>query len=125
MTAFNKEQTDLLIGYVNDMKSTFDAQSKQLGDSFVSLNIENMERMDGEIRRLSTHGDKLNQAYELYVNRVVAELKANDADVKVRHEVYVKELRIASIATIYASGRGLETSNSIIKQIEELVNNPE
>lgn len=56
-------------------------------------------------------------------NRIIAEVQNTDALAKVNHTLMLREMRIASIVKIYASGRSIDTAFSIIEEIEDRITN--
>lgn len=110
MTAFNPQQNEMLTGFAKDLNTAFQNHADKLGDKFIEINTENTERFNAEIRRVTVHGDSLNQNYEIYASKVIQEVRAVEEAAKLRHTQHMREMRIASVVAMYNAGRSIDTA---------------
>lgn len=124
MNPFNEEQSEMLSGLVKELNNVFADYSKTLMENVNDAIGGNNKIFDRELESILEQSKNQRKSFEDYCNRDILEVNANEKAAQARHEAYTKELRIASIATIYASGRGIDSAYTIIEQIEDKVNNP-
>lgn len=122
--SFTKEQADILAGFAKEINDTFSDYTKSLMEKVTQSIAENNKLTNQEVDRVIDSFNEHRNNQEAFVERVIAEVRSAEDSSQARHDAHMKELRIASIATIYASGRGLDTAFDIIEQIEVKLLNP-